>query len=126
MTRDELIRESATNAAQRVDAEAVGFDPATIIMILTNVLPLLISCFKRNDEPTSAEIQESVAAQCSTYRGKKMLVRRTAVRIQRQHKKNHGEKMSHEQASALADAVIEECLEQNPQAVAAVCAVVSE
>jgi len=125
MTRDELIREAATGAAQRVDAESVGLDPATIIMILTNVLPLLISCFKRNDEPTSAEIRDSLEAQCSTYRGKKNLLRRTAVRIQRESKKKHERRMSDEQAFALADAVITEALNADPENVTALCSTIS-
>ena len=122
MTRDELIKEAATGAAQRVDAERVGIDPATIIMILTQVLPLVISCFKRNDEPQAEDNQKAVKRQCSTPAGRASLRRRTMRRI----KSESDEPMTRSQAFALADAVIEEALNQNPQAVASVCAVVSD
>jgi hypothetical protein len=121
MTRDELIREAATAAAQRVD-DSVGLDPVTIITILTQVLPLVISCFKRNDEPQAEDIQRAVKRQCSTPAGRERLRRRTMRRI----KSESDEPMSRSQAFALADAVIEEALNQNPQMVASVCAVVSD
>lgn len=122
MTRDELIKESAINAAQRVDAERVGLDPATIIMILTQVLPLVISCFKRNDEADPQAIQKAVQRASTTPAGRAALRRRTMRRIRAES----STPLSKDEAFALADAVIEEALEQNPQAIAAVCAVVSD
>lgn len=121
MTRDELIKEAATAAAQRVD-DSVGLDPVTIITILTQVLPLVISCFKRNDEPQPEDIQKAVKRQVATPAGRASLRRRTMRRI----KSESDEPMSRSQAFALADAVIEEALNQNPQMVASVCAVVSD
>lgn len=122
MTREELINEAATNAAQRVDAEKVGIDPITIITILTQVLPLVISCFKRNDEADPQNIHKAVQRQSSTPAGRAALRRRTMRRI----RSEANTPLSKDEAFALADAVIEEALEQNPQAVAAVCAVVSD
>lgn len=119
MSRDELIREAATAAAQRVD-DSVGLDPVTIITILTQVLPLVISCFKRNDEPQAEDIQNAVKQQMAT--NPERLRRRTMRRI----KSESDEPMTRSQAFALADAVIEEALNQNPQMVASVCAVVSD
>lgn len=119
MTRDELIKEAATAAAQRVD-DSVGLDPVTIITILTQVLPLVISCFKRNDEPQAEDIQNAVKQQMAT--NPERLRRRTMRRI----KSESDEPMTRSQAFALADAVIEEALNQNPQMVASVCAVVSD
>lgn len=121
-TRDELIKEAATAAAQRVDAEAVGLDPVTIITILTQVLPLVISCFKRSDEPSSEDIQKALQRQSSTPAGRASLRRRTMRRV----RSEADQKMSKEQAFALADAIIEEGLENNPQMVSAVCSVVSD
>ena len=119
MTRDELIKEAATAAAQRVD-DSVGLDPVTIITILTQVLPLVISCFKRNDEPQAEDIQRAVKQQMAT--NPERLRRRTMRRI----KSDSDHHMTRSQAFALADAVIEEALNQNPQMVASVCAVVSD
>ena len=124
-TRDELIREAATAAAQRVDAESVGLDSITIITILTTVLPELIACFRRNDEPDPQEVFLTVRAQCSTPRGRRALHNRTTVRIRRQQK-SKGEKISKEAAEQLAAAVIEEALTQNAERVSAVCSVVSD
>lgn len=124
-TRDELIKESATAAAQRVDAESVGLDPVTIITILTQVLPALIACFRRNDESDPQEIHETVKAQCSTPRGRKALKNRMTVRIRRQQRAE-GKHINKDVAEELAEAIIEESLSQNPQLVSAVCSVVSD
>lgn len=124
-TRDELIKEAATNAAQRVDAESVGIDPITIITILTTVLPELIACFRRNDENNPQEIHDTVKAQCSTERGRKALHKRTTVRIRRKAR-HDGEPVSRKAAEEMANAVIDEALNQNACAVKAVCAVVSD
>jgi hypothetical protein len=121
-TRQQLISEAATGAAQRVDAESVGLDPVTIITILTQVLPLVISCFKRNDEPEPESIQKAVKRQCATPAGRAALRRRTMRRV-RSESDTH---VSKEQAFALADAIIEESMNQNPQLVSAVCGVVSD
>ena len=121
-TRDELISEAATAAAQRVDAESVGLDPITVITILTQVLPLVISCFKRSDEPSSEDIQKALQRQSSTPAGRASLRRRTMRRVRAES----DERLSKEQAFAIADAIIEEGLENNPQMIAAVCSVVSD
>lgn len=121
-TRDELIKEAATAVAQRVDAESVGLDPVTIITILTQVLPLIIGCFKRNDEPSSDDIQHELKRQSSTPAGRASLRRRTMRRVRAES----DERLSKQQAFAIADAIIEEGLENNPQMVSAVCSVVSD
>lgn len=121
-TRDELINEAATAAAQRVDAESVGLDPVTIITILTQVLPLVISCFQRNDEADPQSIQKALQRQSSTPAGRASLRRRTMRRVRAES----DERLSKEQAFAIADAIIEEGLENNPQMVMAVCSVVSD
>lgn len=121
-TRDELIKEAATNAAQRVDAESVGIDPITVITIFSQILPLLISCGKRNIEPEPADFQAAIKRHCATPAGKAALRRKTMRRV----RSEADERLTKEQAFAMADALIEEALNQNPRAVEAVCAVVSD
>lgn len=115
-TRDELISEAATAAAQRVDAESVGLDPVTIITILTQVLPLVISCFSK-EEPSPQQIQEAVRRKTRRPRLRAAFRRKLSHSIQ----EKATEDLTDEQADALADAIIDESLHQNTEMVASVC-----
>ena len=114
--RDELIKEAATAAAQRVDAESVGLDPVTIITILTQVLPTIIACFRKNDESTPSEVQDAVRHACRKPASKNRL----RFRMMKQIRGQSDQPLTKEQAYQMADALIAETLQQNPQMVAAV------
>lgn len=124
-TRDELIKNAATAAAERVDAESVGLDPITVITILTEVLPALIACFRRNDESDPQEVHETVKAQCSTPRGRKALKNRMTTRIRRQQRAQ-GKHLNKDAAEELAEAIIEESLAQQSEVVSSLCSAISE
>jgi len=109
------ITQQAELAAARVDAEAVGFDPITIITILTQVLPLIVSCWNRNDEPNA---EMSATNFVRYYQGHpEQALRRTARRIRAEA----DTPMSKEQSFALARAVIDQALEASPAEVKACC-----
>lgn len=111
------IETQARRCAARVPAN-VGFDPITIIAIITKILPLLISCFNRNDEPHAAEVRREVIEQNND--APKRLRRRMARRIRGEAT----ESMTREQAAALAEAVIEEVIASDDSTVSGLCAAV--
>lgn len=47
------VEKHARACAARVDANAVGFDPATIISLISILIPLLSSCFKQTSATAS-------------------------------------------------------------------------
>lgn len=94
----------ARRVAARVP-ETVGFDPVILISLITTILPLLMSCFNRNDEPDPAKMRENIRGQ--NERAPERLRRRTARRIRGESEEN----LSKAQAFALAEAVIAEALD---------------
>ena len=112
---DATLKTQAEKAAQRVDASKVGFDPLTIITILTTVLPLLAQCWNKNDEPNAA----MSAANLKRYNAAhpKALLKRTARRIRAEA----DEPMSKDASFELARAVIEQALSEDADTVAACC-----
>lgn len=109
------LNEQAQLAADRVDAAGVGLDPFTIITILTTVLPILTSCWNKNDEPNP----ELSARNLRRYHDAhpKQLLKRTARRIRAEAT----EPMTKDQSFALAEAVIAQALEAAPETVKACC-----
>ena len=108
------LDEQALLAAERV-SDGVGFDPLTILTIITQVLPLLTSCFNRNDEPNPT----LAAASLKRYhdRAPAQCRKRTARRVRAEA----DEPMTKEQSYQLADAVIAQALSLNADQVAACC-----
>jgi hypothetical protein len=104
----------AVRVAARVPA-TVGFDPMTVIAIITQVLPMILSCFNRNDETDPAKIAAAVKRQNESAPA--VLRRRTARRIRGEAT----EKMSKEQSFTLAEAVIEEAIAANESDVVSMC-----
>jgi len=99
------IKERAAAIAARVDESKVSFDPILIIGILTQVLPLRLQCFQRNDEPDPAKIRSAAVA--ANERNPVAFRRRTARRIRAEA----DEPMSKSESFALAEAVIAEACE---------------
>ena len=108
----------AVRVAARVP-ETVGFDPATVVMILTRVLPMILSCFNKNDETDPAKINAAVKRQNDSAPA--VLRRRTARRIRGEAT----EPMTREQSFTLAEAVIAEACEATESDVVAMCGEVS-
>ncbi len=103
------LQEQSQLVANRVDADTFGFDPLTILTLVTTLLPFLMSCFNRNDEPNPS----LVATNFRRYheRNPKALRKRTMRRIRAEATEN----LSKDQAYALADAVIAQALTVNEQ-----------
>lgn len=116
---NEMVEQRAEKMAARVDAANVGLDPASIIAIFTAVIPLVVSCFQRNDEPDPNEVKDAVRRM--HYRNPQGLRNRTARRIKWESETH----LNRDQALTLADAMIAETLESDADDVAAVCRAVA-
>jgi len=116
LSQSPTIDEQAQCVAARVDAEAVGFDPITILTILVQVLPMLIGCFTRKDSPDPQET--TTILRKYHERNPDALLRRTAARIRAQA----DEPMTKSQAVQLAQAVIDQALSVDPVTAMKCCA----
>lgn len=97
----------ASRCANRIPVGEMRFDPATLIMIFTQVLPLLMSCLQnRVSEPSPAQMKAYIADNTRTDKQRRKLQSRMAGRIRGRAE----EKMSKDEAMQLADAVITESL----------------
>ena len=94
----------AKAVADRLDPSVVGFDPITILSLITTILPLLMSCFNRNDEPNPSMVKASFKRYHDAHL--ELLRRRAARRIRGEA----DEPMTKEQSLLLADAVIAQAL----------------
>lgn len=105
----------AQAVADRVDPVVMGMDPGSIFLLISQILPFLISCWNRNDEPNPS----LAAASFKRYHASqpKKLRLRTARRV----RSDADEPMTRKQSFVVADAVIAQALatEEN---VAAACA----
>lgn len=101
--------------AARVDANAVGFDPATIITIFIAVLPLLLKCFQKEDQQTPEQVNAAIKSQHEKNPAR--LLRRTSIAVRRESPK----KLTRAQAETMAQAIIDEAVEATPQRTAALC-----
>lgn len=104
------MRRQAEAAAARV--QGVGLDPALVITIITTVLPLLINCFQREDEPDPVRVQ--AALRKAYERNPDKLRRRVRAQV---HRRSH-EPIDKGQEFAIADAIIAQGLDTTPRAVA--------
>lgn len=111
----------AKKIADRPEVAAVGFDPFTIMTILTTVLPLLAQCFQKTEELNPSQVAARVRAMQETHPNR--LRARTMVAVKREAKKN-GTKMTNEQAYIVADGIIAQTLETADDDVQVCCSVV--
>lgn len=102
--------------AQKVNGTEVSLDPILVVTILTNVIPLLVNCFKTNDELTSEQIQSRLVELNNKNRSK--LIRRTTNAVMNEHKREQKKKPKEERvelsipdARQLAVAIIDQAIE---------------
>lgn len=111
-----LLQQRAERISLRVDAGKVGLDPASIIAILTSVIPLILRCFQK-EEPTPEQVTAAVRRQHE--RNPVALRKRTMRRVRAEA----DEPLTKEQAFALGDAIIDEALDADSDEVAELCRV---
>ena len=112
---DATLKMQAAHTAARVNSAKVGFDPLTILTILQTVLPLLVQCWNKNDEPNAA----MSAANLKRYNDAhpQALLKRTARRIRAEA----DQPMTKDASFELARAVIAQALDVDSQVVTACC-----
>jgi len=109
------LEEQSRLVSERIDMQKYGFDPMTILTVITTVLPLLMSCFNRNDEQNN----EAVQATFKRYHEHNPVSLRN--RTMRRVRAESDENLTKSQAYAIADAVIEQALATD-SATASLCA----
>lgn len=114
-----VFEAQAQKIAARPEVSAVGFDPITIMTILSVVLPMLAQCFQKTDEPNPAQVAARVRQMQQTHPNR--LRARTMVAVKREAKKK-GTKMTNEQAYVIADGIIAQTLETPDDTVQMCCA----
>lgn len=112
----ETLNRQAELAAARVDANAVGLDPITIVTILTQVLPMLAACWNRDSRANEADPYVNLRA----FHEKNPVALRK--KVARRIRGEATEKMEKFQSLQLADGVIQQALSTRPEIVAACCA----
>lgn len=114
------VKESAERISEIAENYNVGIEPFTVITIMTQVLPLLVSCFRRNDQNDPQQVAAEVRKQNQS--APQLLRRRLARRIRGEAE----QPMTREQSFQLAEATIQHVLESEDGHVAAVCAAVRD
>jgi hypothetical protein len=116
----ELLQEQAERISKKVDPGKVTKSATAIASIVLSVLPMLISCWTKQDEPDPAKTAAAIKAK--NDENPKRLRRRTAIAIRRDAPRR--ERISAAEAAVYADAIIEdacETAENAPDLVAAMC-----
>lgn len=109
------ISKQAELIAARVPSVLVGMDPVTILTIISQVLPLVIACWNKNDEPNA---QLSAVNFKRYFKAHPELVRR---RIARRVRAEADAPMSKEASFIIASAIIAQALESPTEIITACC-----
>lgn len=123
MAKVSAIQSAAERIAPRLSRSVVGFDPLTILTIITTLLPLLASCFKRDESDTDP--QEFLRANFNPATGqfKDRLVRRCRPNTRKSARKTLGPKevrrMTPDQIDEITHQALLEGMTAPPKAVAA-------
>lgn len=123
MAKVSAIQSAAERIAPRLSRSVVGFDPLTIITLITTLLPTLLACFKR-EEP-AADAQSFLAANFNPATGqfKDRLVRRCRPQTRKAAKKSLGAKevrrMTEDQLDEITHQTLLEGMHGQKAAVAA-------
>ena len=110
-----IYEQQARLTAERIDATNMMMDPITIVSIITQVLPIIASCWTRNDSPDPAYAAEKFreAYTDNPKKLRKRLARR--IRGEADHPMDKG------QSFVLADAIIQQMLETPDEVIVAGC-----
>jgi len=102
-------------AAQRIAGrlpEGYGFDPATITLLITRILPQILGCLFDNDDTDINHYQDRVRA--LNDRNPVRLQRRTTRAVKREAWRKDRQRLSDGEAKAIAEAMIAEAMAAEP------------
>lgn len=107
-----IYAQQAELVAERIDPAEMMLDPVTIIAIVTQVLPVIASCFSRNDSPDPAMAAERFHAAYED--NPKKLRKRLARRVRAEAE----QPMTKEQSFLMANAIIQQMLASDAEVIA--------
>ncbi len=110
-----IYEEQAKLAAARVDQTQMMMDPATIVAIITQVLPIIASCFGRNQSADPVEAAERFREYYK--KDPKGMRKKLARRIRAEA----DQPMSKEESFALADGIIWQMLSVEDEVIVSGC-----
>ena len=102
-------------AAERIAGrlpEGYGFDPATITLLITTILPEMLGCLFRNDDTDPSQYQNRVRA--LNERNPVRLLRRTTRAVKVEAWREKRQRLSDDEAKAIAEAMIAEAMAAEP------------
>jgi hypothetical protein len=92
--------------------EGYGFDPATITLLITTILPEILGCLFRNDDTDPYQYQSRVRA--LNERNPVRLLRRTTRAVKVEAWREKRQRLSDDEAKAIAEAMIAEAMAAEP------------
>ena len=92
--------------------EGYGFDPATITLLITTILPEMLGCLFRNDDTDPSHYQDRVRA--LNERNPVRLLRRTTRAVKVEAWREKRQRLSDDEAKAIAEAMIAEAMAAEP------------
>lgn len=102
-------------AAERIAGrlpDGYGFDPATITMLITTILPQLLGCLFDNDDTEPGYYQDRIRA--LNERNPVRLLRRTTRAVKVEAWRSDRERLNNDEAKAIAEAMIAEAMAAEP------------
>lgn len=104
-------KQAAERIASRLP-EGYGFDPATITLLITTILPQLLGCLFDNDDTEPAYYQDRIRA--LNERNPVRLLRRTTRAVKVEAWRSDRERLNNDEAKAIAEAMIAEAMAAEP------------
>jgi len=105
------LESSAQQMASRVNPQVAQMDPATITLILTNVVPLLLSCLQRR---SGAAVDVASVVTEAHRKNPHKLLRNVSYQVRMQARRD-GQRITRDQADEIARAIIAQTLEEASQ-----------
>lgn len=118
---ESAINGQAVAAASRVRASVVGVDPLTIIEIIKTVIQQIIECRTRKEPDTSLVYEQLHDSYADNPNQSENQVRHRVIRESRRQ----GLRLRRPQTEEITDAIIEQGLEAQPEALMGCCAELS-
>lgn len=105
--RSAYTKEVAERIALRVanSGKSVGIDPATIFLLLSQLVPTLINCFGKGESDTAAYVRSQFNQRTGQYTTR--LMRQLTARVRKQARRD-GVVMTADEAATLATATLDE------------------
>lgn len=116
------VADASTRVVSRMKvlygAQSYGFDPISLVTIL---LPILIKCFMKEDEPDPAQVKASMERACRNEKKHQRTRLRIAKQAESTARREQNKRITRGEALQVADGVIAEALATDTETVAGLC-----